>query len=211
MPPSEKMDSPIFSETQLRLTELEAKLASQEENNKQVLTVLNTVLQLIATMVANQTQPAQTQQPNPTATTSASRQRLNLKSFLPPNFDEQTKIQWAMTYMNSGRAQKWVNQVYHWEAIPANIGSTLCRLEQLPLLLPNRVFSPALGCRCNQQAERYHLFPGETNSGRLSQRLLRFNLRIQIRRSEDDCSQIPKRAKPHNCRCGSNNGFWKTG
>jgi len=37
--------------------------------------------------------------------------------------DEQTKIQWAMTYMNQGRAQKWANHVYHWEAIPANVGN----------------------------------------------------------------------------------------
>jgi hypothetical protein len=37
--------------------------------------------------------------------------------------DKQTKIQWAMTYMNQGRAQKWANRVYHWEAIPANIGN----------------------------------------------------------------------------------------
>jgi hypothetical protein len=37
--------------------------------------------------------------------------------------DEQTKIQWAMTYMNQGRAQKWANCIYHWEAVPANIGN----------------------------------------------------------------------------------------
>ena len=28
-----------------------------------------------------------------------------------------------MTYMNQGRAQKWANCVYHWEAIPKNVGS----------------------------------------------------------------------------------------
>jgi len=28
-----------------------------------------------------------------------------------------------MTYMNQGRAQKWANRIYHWEAIPANAGS----------------------------------------------------------------------------------------
>jgi hypothetical protein len=68
MPSSEKMDSPIFDETQLRLAELEAKLASQEENNKQVLTALNTALQLVAAMATNQNQPAQTQpQPLPQA------------------------------------------------------------------------------------------------------------------------------------------------
>jgi len=27
-----------------------------------------------------------------------------------------------MTYMNQGRAQKWANQVDHWEAIPAYAG-----------------------------------------------------------------------------------------
>jgi hypothetical protein len=34
--------------------------------------------------------------------------------------DEQTKIQWAMTYMSQGRAQKWVGRVYHWESLPTN-------------------------------------------------------------------------------------------
>jgi hypothetical protein len=29
-----------------------------------------------------------------------------------------------MTYMNQGRAQKWANRVYHWEAIPANAGNS---------------------------------------------------------------------------------------
>jgi hypothetical protein len=34
--------------------------------------------------------------------------------------EEQIKIQWAMTYMSQGRAQKWVNRIYQWEALPAN-------------------------------------------------------------------------------------------
>ena len=38
------MSSPTSDDTQLRLAELEAKLTSQEENNKQVLTALNTAL-----------------------------------------------------------------------------------------------------------------------------------------------------------------------
>ena len=141
------MNSPTSDETQLRLTELETKLASQEENNKQMLTALNTTLQLVAAMTANQNTLPHTQPPLPTA--SASPQKLDLKPSPPPNFDgdrqkgkglvnacqayfclrpdqfpdEQTKNQWAMTYMNQGRAQKWVNRVYHWEATPANIGS----------------------------------------------------------------------------------------
>jgi hypothetical protein len=46
------------------------------------------------------------------------------------------KIQWAMTYMNQGRAQKWANRIYHWEAVPANIGNDFrsrFRTEFFPL------------------------------------------------------------------------------
>jgi hypothetical protein len=28
-----------------------------------------------------------------------------------------------MTYMNQGRAQKWTNRVYHWEAVPTNVSN----------------------------------------------------------------------------------------
>jgi hypothetical protein len=34
----------------------------------------------------------------------------------------QIKIQWAMTYMSQGRAQRWVNRIYQWEVFPANAG-----------------------------------------------------------------------------------------
>jgi len=34
--------------------------------------------------------------------------------------DDQTKVQWAMTYMSEGRAQKWVTRIYDWEMLPAN-------------------------------------------------------------------------------------------
>ena len=129
-----------------RMTELEAKLASQEAKNTQVLDALNTTLRLLATMTQNQ----QTALPQTTsAPASVPHVKLDLKPSPPPNFDgdrhrgkgfinacqayfrlrpdqfpdEQTKIQWAMTYMNQGRAQKWANRVYHWEAIPANVGN----------------------------------------------------------------------------------------
>jgi hypothetical protein len=40
----------------------------------------------------------------------------------PDQFPEkQIKIQWAMTYMSQGRAQKWVNRIYQWEALLANV------------------------------------------------------------------------------------------
>ena len=107
-----------------------------------MLEALNTTLQLLAATTQNNNQPP----PLPVA--SAATLRIDLKPSPPPNFDgdrqkgkgfinacqayfrirldqfpdEQTKIQWAMTYMNQSRAQKWANRVYHWEAVPANTG-----------------------------------------------------------------------------------------
>jgi len=141
------LSSPIPTENmESRLAGLESKLASQEAKNEQVLDALNTTLRLLATMTQNQQTALPQAQPAPT---SVPRAKLDLKSSPPPNFDgdrhrgkgfiiacqayfrlhpdqfpdEQTKIQWAMTYMNQGQAQKWANRIYHWEAIPANAGS----------------------------------------------------------------------------------------
>jgi hypothetical protein len=38
--------------------------------------------------------------------------------------DEQTKIVWAMSYMKSGRAQKWTARIFRWEELPENATST---------------------------------------------------------------------------------------
>ena len=142
-----RSESPIPTENiQSRMTDLEVKLANQEAKNAQVLDALNTTLRLLATMTQNQqTAIPQTQLP----LAQIPRPRLDLKPSPPPSFDgdrqkgkgfinacqayfrlrpdqfpdEQTKIQWAMTYMNQGRAQKWANRIYHWEAIPANVGN----------------------------------------------------------------------------------------
>jgi hypothetical protein len=140
-PASENIDLPS-DDTRLRLEDLERSLAHQQAKNDQVLDALNTTLRLLASMTPNQTLP-------PTATASVVKTKNDLKPSPPPNFngdrhkgrgfvnacqayfrlrldnfpDEQTKIQWAMTYMNQGRAQKWANRVYHWEAIPANVGN----------------------------------------------------------------------------------------
>ena len=144
-----RSESPIPTENMhSRMTDLEVKLANQEAKNTQVLDALNTTLRLLATMTQNQqTAIPQTQTQLPL--TPSPRPKLDLKPSPPPNFDgdrqkgkgfinacqayfrlrpdqfpdEQTKIQWAMTYMNQGRAQKWANRVYHWEAIPANVGN----------------------------------------------------------------------------------------
>ena len=81
-PTSEKMSSSTSDDTQLRLTELETKLASQEENNRQMLAALNTTLQLVVAMTANQNALPHTQ-----PTTSANPRKLDLKPSPPPNFD----------------------------------------------------------------------------------------------------------------------------
>jgi hypothetical protein len=142
-----RSESPIPTENvSSRLAELEAKLASQEARNTQTLDALNTTLRLLTAVIPTQS-TALPQPPLPVA--SATRPKLDLKPSPPPNFDgdrqkgkgfinacqayfrlrpdqfpdEQTKVQWAMTYMNQGRAQKWANRVYHWEAAPANVGN----------------------------------------------------------------------------------------
>ena len=38
--------------------------------------------------------------------------------------DEQTKIIWAMSYMKTGRAQKWTAHVFRWELSAENMGHT---------------------------------------------------------------------------------------
>ena len=52
----------------------------------------------------------------------------------PKDFaDEQTKIIWAMSYMKSGRAQKWTARIFRWEQQPENSGANkFFDLERLP-------------------------------------------------------------------------------
>jgi hypothetical protein len=141
------MDLPS-DDTRLRLTEIETKLADQHAQNAQMLAALNSTLRLLTNMSAVQAAPLPPTAPLPPA--PATKNKTDLKPSPPPNFDgdrhkgrgflnacqayfrlrpdnfpdEQTKIQWAMTYMNQGRAQKWANRVYHWEAVPANVGNS---------------------------------------------------------------------------------------
>ena len=142
------MDLPS-DDTRLRLAEIETKLADQQAQNAQMLDALNNTLRMLAGMTQNQTNSVPTTQP-PLPVASAIKPKNDLKPSPPPNFDgdrhkgkgfinacqayfrlrpdnfpdEQTKIQWAMTYMNQGRAQKWANRIYHWESIPANAGNS---------------------------------------------------------------------------------------
>src|SRR6202790_1598456 len=124
--------------TEKRLTDLEAKLSENQEKMSQTLKSMSDTLALLTrTVLIKQSTPA----PLPT-----NNFRWELKPALPPKNDgnrqhgqafvnacqaffrlrpdqfpeEQIKIQWAMTYMSQGRAQKWVNRIYQWEALPAN-------------------------------------------------------------------------------------------
>jgi hypothetical protein len=100
-------------------------LASQEARNTQALDALNTTLRLLTAVIPTQS-TALLQPSLPVA--SVMRPKLDLKPSPPPNFDgdrekgkgfinvcqayfrlrsdqfpdKQTKIQWAMTYMNQG-------------------------------------------------------------------------------------------------------------
>jgi hypothetical protein len=120
------MDFPS-DDTRLRLAEIETKLADQQAQNAQMLDALNNTLRMLAGMTQNQNNPVPTMQP-PLLVTSATKPKNDLKPSLPPNFDrdrykgkgflnacqayfrlrpdnfpdKQTKIQWAMTYMNQG-------------------------------------------------------------------------------------------------------------
>ena len=127
------MDLPS-DDIRLRLAEIETKLADQQAQNAQMLDALNNTLRLLAGMTQNQNSSIPTTQPLlPVA--SATKPKNDLKPSPPPNFDgdrhkgkgflnacqayfrlhpdnfldEQTKIQWAIMYMNQGRAQKWAN------------------------------------------------------------------------------------------------------
>jgi hypothetical protein len=129
-----------------RLASAPDPIVALTARNTQALDALNTTLRLLMAVIPTQS-TALPQTSLPVA--SATRPKLDLKPSPPPNFDgdrqkgkgflnacqayfrlcldqfpdEQTKIQWAMTYMNQGRAQKWANRVYHWEANPANVGN----------------------------------------------------------------------------------------
>jgi hypothetical protein len=125
--------------TKRRLADLEAKLSESQEKMSQTLKSMSDTLALLTcSVLVKQSNPV------PHLTTNF---RSELKPALPPKYDgnrqhsqafintcqaffrlrpdqfpeEQIKIQWAMTYMSQGQAQKWVNRIYQWEALPANV------------------------------------------------------------------------------------------
>jgi Retrotransposon gag protein len=109
--------------------------AAQEETN-------NRFLQLIANMSqqvlqpetpASEISPPKLRSVRPASPPEFDGERTKGMAFLnscqtylrlcPKEFaDEQTKIVWAMSYMKSGRAQKWTARIFRWEQQPENVG-----------------------------------------------------------------------------------------
>ena len=142
---------PSLEETpESRLAELEERMGRREAKIDNTLHTMGETLAALTRLVSSLPIAQPTPTPIPTPTTVVTRHiRNDLKPALPPTFDgdrlkgrgfihacqayirlrpdqfsdEQTKIQWAMTYMSQGRAQKWVGRVYHWESLPTNTGS----------------------------------------------------------------------------------------
>ena len=144
---------PMQETTDSRLTELEERMARREARIDNTLHAMGETLAALTralTALPTTQPPPPAVIPTPAPTTVITRNiRNDLKPSLPPTFDgdrqkgkgfihacqayirlrpdqfldEQTKIQWAMTYMSQGRAQKWVGRVYHWESLPVNVGS----------------------------------------------------------------------------------------
>jgi hypothetical protein len=150
--PPEDSDSPYMVTplpAEQRLADLEARLAEREARTDQNFEAISRTLDLLSrNLLSNQPNPPAHTPATQTAS-APTRHKSDLKPALPPAFDgsrhngkgfinacqayfrlrpdqfpdEQTKIQWAMTYMSLGRAQKWVNRIYHWELEPKNVGT----------------------------------------------------------------------------------------
>lgn len=135
-----------------RLEFMEQKLARMEAKEIETQTTLNQILSTIAaisqTLSQKPLEPASPVTPPVNNTTELSKPR-TARPAAPPDFDgdrskgrafvnacrtyirlckkefpdEQTKIIWAMSYMKTGRAEKWTSRVFRWEQQPENAGA----------------------------------------------------------------------------------------
>ena len=122
----------------MQLADLEVKLTENQEKMSQTLKSMTNTLTPLSRAVLTRQPPSA-----PLLTTAFCSE---LKPALPPKYDgnrqhgqafvnacqvffqlrpdqfpeEQIKIQWALTYMSQGRAQRWVNRIYQWEALLAD-------------------------------------------------------------------------------------------
>ena len=125
--------------TEERLADLEVKLMENQEKMSQILKSMMDTLTILSHTVSARQPPSA-----PLLTTHF---RSELKPALPPKYDgnrqhsqafinacqaffrlrpdqfpeEQIKINGlCITYMSQAQAQRWVNRIYQWEALPAN-------------------------------------------------------------------------------------------
>ena len=109
--------------------------AAQEETNNRFLELIANMSQRIHQLEtpAPETLPPKTRSVRPAPPPEFDGERTQGMTFLnscrtylrlcPEEFaDEQTKIVWAMSYMKSGRAQKWTARIFRWEQQPENVG-----------------------------------------------------------------------------------------
>jgi hypothetical protein len=118
-------------ENQNKLDSLLASMAQLLQNRPTLETPLSTKQNVLSPPV----DPPRTRVARPAAPPDFDGDRTKGMAFLnscqtyirlcPKEFpDEQTKIVWAMSYMKSGRAQKWTARIFHWEQQPENLHST---------------------------------------------------------------------------------------
>jgi len=124
-----------------RFADLEARLFERQEKISETLKLMTRALDMISKTVHVKTQPSAVipttkpfqSQLRPALPQPYDGSRTSGKNFIhacqayfrlrPDQFpDDQTKVQWAMTYMSEDCAQKWVTRIYDWVMLPANAG-----------------------------------------------------------------------------------------
>jgi hypothetical protein len=119
-------------ETQNKLDTL---LAAMEQLTRANKTTLETPVPVPQNVLPPPADPPRTRTARPAAPPDFDGDRMKGMAFLnscqtyirlcPKEFsDDQTKIVWAMSYMKSGRAQKWTARIFRWEQQPDNLDST---------------------------------------------------------------------------------------
>jgi Retrotransposon gag protein/Zinc knuckle len=131
----------------IALEQAQAKTAAREV---ELDTKLDTLLAQVALLSQQHTQSPHTQPARPIPPTEHPRSSRTARPAAPTEFsgerseglaflnscqtyirlcsdefpDEQTKIMWAMSYMKTGRAQKWAARIYRWEQLEENAGES---------------------------------------------------------------------------------------
>jgi Retrotransposon gag protein/Zinc knuckle len=130
------MDDDIDLTTEQRVAKIEAREVERDQTLKSILAILTRNPPPIPDPIPRQT-PSQIDIPKASRTARPANppefngERTEGLAFLnscqtylrlcPEEFpDEQTKIMWAMSYMKTGRAQKWTARIFRWEQMKEN-------------------------------------------------------------------------------------------